>query len=1153
MFQWRTCERGDSPVLGESRTIVDVFAEQVQENRDETAVKQSGVALSYGRLAEISDIVAGFLIDCGIHPEQRVGILMERGLDVVATIVGTVKSGGAYVPLDVRSPAARLRMILTECEIRLVIVDSGERADFVRAFCEAGTRVVVVGEDLDLSGQGRAAQGRAAATRPIAPGRLAYVIYTSGSTGTPKGVAICHRDLVAFAADPCWAGIEERVLLHSPLEFDASVFQMWVPLLRGGCVVVAPPGRVEARGLARTIAEESVTCTFMTTSLFNVLTEQHPDAFAGPCQVWMGGEAASPVAVERALAASGAKSVVNVYGPTEATVFATYHLVEEPVPSPVPIGSAMAGVATYVLDEWLRPVPDGAEGELCLGGRGVARGYWARPGLTAQRFVADPFAGDGARMYRTGDIVRRRADGLLEFVGRRDSQVKVRGFRIELGEVENQLSRREDVARVAVVATADRHGDKTLTAYVVPAAPADDRDAWTGVLLDHLRERLPWYMVPSAFVVLDELPLNNNGKLDARALPAPVRETTGPAPRSETEELLCRLFADVLGVDRVGVDDGFFDLGGHSLAATRLAARTEAAFGVRVEAREVFEAPTVAELAARVLSPATAAAGESSSPTPRSRPERIPLSYAQRRLWFVNQLQDDDDPGYHIPLIFRLPHEVDADALRRSMADVVARHESLRTVFLDDDDDHDDQGPWQHVLAAGERMPELTVTICTAAELDELLAAAARRPFDITRDLPLRGELFRVAGEGAGGDTGRTDAEEVTGGSGGRSASGGGSAGAGGGRTVLLLVLHHIAADGWSLTSLCRDLSQAYRARLAGSDPGFTPLPVQYADYAAWHRELLGDPGDPASVLSAQLDYWAERLADLPEEVSPPRDRPRPAVAGNRGDVVAFTVPAELRHGLEDLARSSRATLFMVLHAGLASLLTGLGCGQDIVVGSPTAGRADEALDQLVGFFVNMVVLRTDTSGDPAFRELLDRVRESLLPAYANQDVPFDLVVERLNPERDLSRHPVFQVTLGLLNTPDLGLDLGPEPGGQGGDWTLARTGAARFDLTFDLISRQGDDGAPGRLDGFVEFATDLFDRATVERLVEGFTATLREAVADPGRTIGSMGHLAAARSLSAAEQGDGARDGLTARGDADALDGFAARSGVHALDRSAR
>ncbi|MER7206813.1 amino acid adenylation domain-containing protein [Streptosporangium sp. NPDC000239] len=1107
---------------GESRTIVGAFAEQVQENSDRPAVKQGGTVLSYRRLDEISDIFVDFLERCDIRSEQRIGILMERGPDVVAAIVGTVKSGAAYVPLDTRSPAARLRLILTECGIRVVITDSAERAAFVRGFCEPGTRVAVVGEDLDLSGP-----GPRTARKQVVPGQLAYVVYTSGSTGTPKGVAICHRDLVAFAADPCWTGLEGRVLLHSPLEFDASVFQMWVPLLRGGTVVLAPPGPVEARALARTIAEEAVTCTFMTTSFFNVLTEQHPDAFAGGCQVWMGGEAASPVAVERTLRASGPGSVVNVYGPTEATVFATYHPVEEPVPSPVPIGSPMRDVTVHVLDEHLRPVPDGAEGELCLGGRGVARGYWARPGLTAQKFVADPFAGDGARMYRTGDIVRRRPDGLLEFVGRHDGQVKVRGFRIELGEIENQLSRREDVARAAVVATADRHGDTTLTAYVVPAGDAGDAgetgDAWADVLLDHLRERLPPYMVPSALVVLGELPLNNNGKLDIRALPAPARAAGGAEPASETEKVLCHLFADVLGVERVGVNDGFFDLGGHSLAATRLAARAEAALGLRVEAGEVFEAPTVAELAVRLLTSPARAAGLCLPPVPKPRPERIALSHAQRRLWFVDQLQEEGDPGYHIPLVFRLPYEVDADALRLAMADVVTRHESLRTVFPDD---YDDEGPWQRVLDPGERDPELTVTVCAEAEMEELLAAEVRRPFDITEDLPLRGALLRPS-QGRG--------------------------------TTLLLVLHHIAADGWSLTSLCRDLSLAYRARLAGTAPEFVPLPLQYADYAAWHRELLGDAGDPGSRLSSQLRYWERRLAGLPDEVSPPPDRPRPPISGNRGDAVAFTVPAELRRGLEDLARSCRATLFMTLHAALADLLTDLGCGHDIVVGSPTAGRTAEALDELVGFFVNMVALRTDTSGDPTFRELLGRVRDGWLPASANQDVPFELVVERVNPARGLSRHPVFQVTLGLLDAPDLALDLTPEPsetpGTPGttpqapgtperGEWTLARTGAARFDLTFDLIARREADGTPGALDGYAEFATDLFDRESALRLVEGFVTRLRQAVADPDHRSGPQrGNTDAGT--------DGNTEGGTNGGTDGSTDG--STDGLRALGGSAR
>ncbi|MEU9125517.1 amino acid adenylation domain-containing protein [Streptomyces sp. NPDC048506] len=1050
-----------SPAPG---TITSVFAARVGENKDSTAVGQGDVALTYGELDEMSDALARALAGLGVSPEDRIGILMERGVEVVVALLGTLKSGCAYAPLDVRSPAARLHTVIAECGTRLVLVDTEERAAALLAGRAADGRDGP--EVRTLDGLLSQAPPEAAAA-PVLPQQLAYVIHTSGSTGRPKGVAISHQDVVAFAADACWTGIDRRVLLQSPLEFDASVYQILVPLLRGGRVVVAPPGRLDPAQLVRTIAEERITSTFITPSMFNVLTEESPDAFAHGCQVWMGGEVASPSAVERTLRASGPHSVVNVYGPTEATVFATRHLVTEVGDGPIPIGSELAGVRAHVLDERLRPVGPGVVGELYLGGRGVARGYWGRPELTASRFPADPFAGDGSRMYRTGDLVRRRADGLLEYFGREDSQIKLRGFRIELGEIEHQLTRRADVARAAVVTVPDKHGDRNLVGYVVPAAPAAPTaaggpgDDWPAELLDALRTTLPGHMVPAALVVVERLPLTNNGKLDVRALPAPVFEGAGRAPRTATERVLCQVFADVLGVARVGIDDDFFRLGGHSLTATRAASGIAAALGVRPGLQDLFAAPTAAALAAR-LEGRQPGEGRGGVPLVAAPPGgRVELSHAQRRLWLLYQLMADADPGYHIPLVFRLSGPVDPDALHAALADVTARHEALRTVFP-----ADGETPHQLILDPSRADVRLTVTDCRPAELDALLTEAVRAPFDLERELPLRLTLFRTGGE-----------------------------------QVLLVVLHHIAADGWSFTPLFRDLSRAYAARSAGSAPVLAPLPVQYRDFAAWQREVLGDRKDPDSLLARQLARWRSTLAGIPPCTPLPGDRPRPECASGVGGVVDFVIPAALRRSLDGLARASGSTLFLVLQAALAGLLTRLGGGEDIVVGSPTAGRSDAALDDLVGFFVNTVVLRTDTSGDPTFHELLQRVRAAWIPAYAHQDVPFDLLVEAVNPPRSLAHHPVFQIAFGLLNTADPVLELD----GAAHRWQLAATGAARFDLAFDLISRTDDDGAPGALDVSLEYATDLFDRASVARLADRYTRLLHEAVAAPDRRLGSF------------------------------------------------
>jgi amino acid adenylation domain-containing protein len=1041
--------------------VAGMFAARAAEHPERTAATCAGIDITYGGLDAVSGSVARFLTGLGAVAEEPVGVFMDRGIDAIAAIVGIVRAGCAYVPLDSRAPAARLATVVEECGIVRVLVDSAARAETLRGLPGGGLDVIAF-DDIPA--------GLDPYSADVDPGQLAYVVFTSGSSGVPNGVEIAHRDLAAFVLDPCWGeSLDQRVLLHSPLNFDASVFEMWMPLLRGGCVVVAPPGGDDVGALRRVIAEQGVTCTFITTSLFNVMAEEYPDAFASMRQVWMGGEAASPAAVRRTLAACGSASVVNVYGPTEATIFALYHVVPDEVGGSVPIGTEMAGVGAYVLDDDLRAVPDGSEGELCLGGVGVARGYRGRRALTAERFVPDPFAGGGERMYRTGDIVRRRADGLLEFVGRRDSQVKVRGYRIELGEIEERLTARDDVAGAVAVVREDRRGDKTIVAYAVPRrntpAAAATADQWEQQLLEHLGGQLPPYMVPTRCVVLDALPLNPNGKLDARALPAPARAAGGALPRTSDEALLCQVFADVLGTDAVGVDDDFFALGGHSLLAVRVAARIEAATGRRLNAAELFNAPTAAALAARLEGVADAAGSGRMEPAQGPPPERIPLSYEQRRLWIVNQVEGEASTAYHIPVLFTLLREPDVGALRAALADVIERHESLRTVFSNDEDDAD--GGHQRVLGPGEWTVDLECVDCPSDDLDAAVERAVREPFDLTRLPPIRARILR-----------------------------------GPERSLLLLVVHHICADGWSLTPLSRDLGRAYAARVRGTEPGLPPLPVQYRDYVRWQRELLGDrEGAQNPVLGEQLAYWRERLAGAPQQLTLPTDRPRPALPSHRGSVVCATIPADLRRQLEELARSAKTTLFTVLHAGLAALLTRLGAGEDVVVGSPVAGRSDRALDDLVGFFVNTVVLRTDTSGDPGFAGLLGRVKAAWLGAYAHQDVPFDLLVEHLNPPRSLAGHPVFQVGLSLLNTSDAELRIGPLTG----DWTLADAGSAKFDLSFTVIPRFAGPGVPDGLDLMVEYAADLFDRITAQRVADRLVLLLRDAVADPDRPIGSL------------------------------------------------
>ncbi|MEU4744125.1 amino acid adenylation domain-containing protein, partial [Actinosynnema sp. NPDC023658] len=1027
-------------------SVQRAFTDVVAAHPDRTALIAGGTRITYRELDERANRLAHRLVAAGVRPEDRVAVLQERSVELVVSTLAILKAGGAYVPLDGRSPAARLEAVLAQTRASALLVDAGDRG--------LAHDAVVVDVHEDLSGLPGTDPG--VESHPRA---LAYVMYTSGSTGTPKGVAVTHHDVRSLAADRAFEGPNhDRVLLHSPHAFDASTYELWVPLLSGRELVVAPAGELDVRELATVIAHEGVTGLWLTAGLFRLLAEEHPECFAGVSEVWSGGDVVPPATVRRVQEAAPGIVFGDGYGPTETTTFATHHLVRpgDAIPATVPIGRPLDNMDVHVLDAHLRQVPPGAPGELYIAGAGLARGYLERPDLTAERFVADPFGTPGERMYRTGDLVRWNDAGDLEFLGRADEQVKIRGFRIELGEIEAVLAGVPGLAQVAVVVREDRPGDKRIVAYLVPeAAPDGSTPALdTAALRARAAAELPEYMVPSAFVALETLPLTANAKLDRRALPAPDlgAGTTGRAPRTPEEEILCGLFAEVLGVPEVTLDDGFFALGGHSLLATRLVSRIRSAFGVEIAVRTLFESPTPAGLV-RALANARVAR---QALRPFERPEHIPMSYGQRRLWFLNRLEGADSP-YKIPVALRLRGSLDVDALAAALHDVVERHESLRTVFPE----HDGH-PHQVVLDAVTATPALVRVDVTEDEVLPYARAAVAEGFDLDADPPLRAHLLRLAPD----------------------------------EHLLLLVLHHIAGDGWSMAPLARDFSQAYTARLTGAAPDCTPLPVQYADYSLWQHEVMGREDDPESAIAQQVRFWQAALDGLPEVLELPGDRPRPPVASLRGGTLFFDIPTELHHGLSDLARRHRASLFMVLQAGLSALLTRLGAGTDIPVGSPIAGRTDDALDDLVGFFVNTLVLRADTSGNPAFEELLARVRDADLAAYAHQELPFERLVEVLNPTRSMAHNPLFQVLLVLQNNSDAdlalpGLEVGVEQVG---------AHAAQFDLSLDLTERTAG-GITGRLD----YALDLFDDSTARALAERFTRFLTAVVADPTVPLGDV------------------------------------------------
>ncbi|QQQ79078.1 amino acid adenylation domain-containing protein [Saccharothrix sp. 6-C] len=1071
-------------------TAPRMFADRVAQAPDALAAVFRDEELTYAGLDARANRLARLLAARGAGPERVVAFALPRSLEAAVVVLAVLKAGAAFLPIDAKLPPDRIAYMVDDARPITVVSTADTSANL------AGLDVPLVLLDdpavlAELEGLPATAPDPA-----LRQGHPAYVIYTSGSTGRPKGVVVDHAGLVAmvesliakFDVTP-----DTRVLQFASYSFDATVWEWGLALLGGGTLVVADD---DARAPGQPLLDLLRTRRVNLAALPPVVAGGLPEDARLPDDLVMvvAGEACPPEVVARW---APRHRMFNGYGPTEAVLASTVGgpLTGEGRP---PIGTPTAAHRVYVLDPLLRPAPVGVTGELYVGG-GLARGYLDRPGLTSERFVADPFGAPGGFAYRTGDLVRWRADGQLDYVGRADDQVQLRGFRVELGEIESALVSHPAVAQAVVVLRED-DGDRRLVGYLVPDASAAGRP---GTVPEGVREllveSLPEYMVPSALVALDELPLTPQGKLDRKALPAPGAGAPaggrGRAPRTPVEDILSGLFADVLGLPRVGVDEDFFELGGHSLLATRVISRARSALGVELPIRALFEARTVAALAEQVRG----AQGARPALAPVPRGAEAPLSFAQRRLWFLNRLEENATGTYNVPLAMRLTGALRVDAMRAALRDVVARHEVLRSVFPDVDGK-----PHQRVADLPPGHPALEVVDLAEADLDRVLTAETDRGFDLAAEPALRAKLFRLGPD----------------------------------EHVLLVVFHHIAFDGWSIAPFARDLTDAYRARCAGAAPDLAPLPVQYADYVLWQRELLGAEDDPGSLLATQLAYWTEALADLPEELDLPTDFPRPAVSTHDGGEVEFLVDGPLYADLVALAREAGASVFMVFQAAVSALLTKLGAGTDIPLGTPVAGRADEALDELVGFFVNTVVLRTDTGGDPTFRELLHRVREANLGAYAHQDLPFEHLVERLNPVRSLARQPLFQVMLVLQNDGD-----GPAvlPGLNARVQPVAAP-RAKFDLTFQLDELLTD-GVPSGIRGALEYTTDLFARPTVERIAQRLTRLLRAAAADPGARLSRIDVLEPAERDRVLGAGAGPRRPDAYRGVAERVREVAART----------
>ncbi|NME81502.1 amino acid adenylation domain-containing protein, partial [Rhodococcus sp. 105337] len=1037
---------------GASATLVDLFDEQVDTRREAVALDYEGRQWTYGEFDSSVNRLARHLISLGVGPEDRVALAVRRSPELLVGMYAIAKTGAAYVPVDPAQPAERNAYILDTAAPAAIVTTSADPVG------HGQVRVVEL-DRVDLSDVADTQVTDVERTAPLRPHHTAYVIFTSGSTGRPKGVAVPHAAIVnqlLWKRSFFGLGSDDAVLLKTVATFDLSVWEFWSALTSGARLVVATAdGHQDPDYLLGLLRDRNVTTLHTVPSMLSMLMT----VAAGPLspslrRVLAIGEAL-PAPVAQQFRQANSAALYNLYGPTEAAVSVTVHEVDDADTVIVPIGVPEWNTAVHVLDGRLRPVAPGVAGELYLAGAQLARGYHDRPDLTADRFVADPFG--GGRMYRTGDIVRWNRDGRLEYLDRADFQVKIRGYRIELGEIEVALRDLTDVRDVAVVVRSDARTGDRLIAYVVPAEGRfDENDVRSA-----LAERLPSYMVPSAFVELDALPLNTNGKLDRAALPDPgVEAGVFRAPTNPVEEVVADTVAELLGVERAGLDDDFFALGGNSLLATQLAARLGAALDTKVAVRKVFEAPTVGALAAHIQP--SVGAGARAPLVAAPRPERIPLSLAQQRMWTLNRV-DPDSGVYNIPVAVRLTGELDTEALQNAVSDLFARHEVLRTVYPDTED-----GPVQVVLPVAKVVPALTPIDVTPGELVDRLTEILGAGFDVTGSLPpVRMGVFRISAS----------------------------------EHVLAVVAHHIAADGYSMRPLVRDVMLGYTARAQGQAPGWEPLEVQYADYTLWQQSVLGSEDDPDSELSRQLDYWASELAGAPEVLELPTDRPRPARQSTAGASITFDVGEEIAVRIEKVAREHHATVFMAMHAAFAVLLSRLSGSDDITVGTPTAGRGEEALDGLVGMFVNTMVLRTRVTGSSTFSDLLEQARDKDLAAFGNADVPFEQVVERLGVRRSSSYTPLFQAMLtfqnietGTFELPGLAVT----PLGTGVD-------QAKFDLQCTIVEQFSPSGALQDLAVTFTYATALFDAATVETFGRRFVRILDAVATDPRTVLRSI------------------------------------------------
>ena len=1065
VVEWNDTERE----YAREACIHELFAEQAARRPEAVAVIAEGEEVSYAELNQRANQVARRLLELGVGPEVVVGICIERSVAMVAGLLGILKAGGAYLPLDAEYPRERLEYMIADAGVKVVLTQSELRERLPEA---ADVQCVEIDSEWFETEAGFSnPENRASAET------LAYVIYTSGSTGQPKGVAVPHRGVVRLVQQSNYVTLDEEevVLQMAPVSFDASTLEIWGALLNGARLVVMAAGQPSLAEIAATMARHSVSTMWLTAGLFQVMATEQLESLREVKQLLAGGDVLGVRAVQAVLETgagageAGAERVlINGYGPTENTTFSCCHVMragEVVAGESVPIGKAITNTRVYVLDEQMKPVPVGVRGELYLGGDGLARGYVGRAELTAERFVPDVVSGRvGERLYRTGDVVRWNAAGELVFIGRADQQVKVRGYRVELGEVEEALAGYEGISESVVIVRVEGESEKRLVGYVVTAGGAELE---VNELRAYLETKLPEYMIPSVFVELTELPLTANGKVDRKALGAADLELEGKreyeAPRTAVEELLAGIWAEVLGVERIGIHDNFFELGGHSLLATQVISRVRETFILELPLRSLFEAPQLSSFAEAVEQGMREEQQVEAPPmVPVSRERVLPLSFAQQRLWFLDQLEPMST-AYNVPAVVRLHGPFNPEVFTKAVEEVMRRHESLRTRFVTE------RGRARQEISAATELEVPIIDLRSYERVDQedevrrLATVEVRKPFDLTVGPLVRLTVLQLSEN----------------------------------EHVLMLTMHHIVSDGWSMGVLMRELTVLYDAFSRRELSPLPELPIQYADYAVWQREWL-----QGEVLDQQMRYWREQLQGAPPVLELPTDHPRPAVQSFRGGILRRRLSGELLHQIEALSRREGVTLYMSVLAAFAVVLARYSGQQEIVVGTPIAGRTRQEIEGLIGFFVNTLVLRTRVEEQESVRQLLERVREVCLGAYTHQEVPFEQLVEELQPERDLSHQPLFQVMYELEGG-------GDEEGWQIGDMQVESEGVegevSKFDLT--LRVRQGQEG----WELAIEYKQDLFEEATIARMLEHVERVLQGIVADVKQQVRKLELLSGA------------------------------------------